>query len=154
MKKMLQVEHNFWGAAVSFIAGLIFAFGLGQGGMLNPQNITGFLDIFGTWKPALMGVMGGAIAVVALANMISRNQERPLLARDWHNLPSIGSDLSLRAKLGAVLFGVGWGVSGLCPGPAIVSLASLNTPVFVFVAAMFFGFLLHDRILHRFLTHH
>ena len=147
-------ESNFAQGIVAFISGLIFAFGLGLGGMLNPKNVTGFLDIFGEWKPALAGVMGGAIAVVFLANAIAKKKAKPFFALNWKNLPSIGADFSGKAKIGAVLFGVGWGLSGLCPGPALVSLASLNNAVYIFSAAMIFGFLLHDRLAHNFLTKH
>jgi uncharacterized membrane protein YedE/YeeE len=117
--------------------------------MLNPANVRGFLDILGEWKPALMFVMVGAIAVYAVSNLLAQRMQKPMLEKDWSNLPLPGFDFPNQAKLGAVLFGVGWGMAGFCPGPAIVSLVSLNSTVFIFTAAMFvgfYGFALYERM--------
>ena len=125
---------------LALLSGAVFAVGLGVAGMLNPANVRGFLDILGEWKPALMFVMAGAIAVYAIANQMLLRMKKPLLDADWNHLPRPGFDFPMQAKLGAVLFGVGWGMAGFCPGPAIVSLASLNPSVVIFTAAMLAGF--------------
>ncbi|MFZ9519429.1 MAG: DUF6691 family protein [Silvanigrellaceae bacterium] len=135
----------------ALVSGALFAVGLGIAGMLNPANVRGFLDILGEWKPALMFVMVGAIAVYAAANQISLRMKKPMFDTDWGNLPRPGFDFPNQAKLGAVLFGVGWGLAGFCPGPAIVSLVSLNPTVFIFTAAMllgFYGFALYEKMNH------
>ncbi|MEN9811053.1 MAG: hypothetical protein RLZZ488_2620 [Pseudomonadota bacterium] len=142
------MSSNISRAALALVSGLLFAVGLGVSGMLNPANVRGFLDILGDWKPALMFVMVGAIAVYAIANQIVLRMKKPILADDWSNLPRPGFDLPNAAKLGAVMFGVGWGMAGFCPGPAIVSLASLNPSVVIFTIAMlagFYGFALYER---------
>lgn len=142
------MSRNVSRAALALVSGLLFAVGLGVSGMLNPSNVRGFLDILGEWKPALMFVMVGAIAVFGIANQIALRMKKPILADDWGNLPRPGFDLPNAAKLGAVMFGVGWGMAGFCPGPAIVSLASLNPAVVIFTVSMlagFYGFALYER---------
>ncbi|MEY4063881.1 MAG: hypothetical protein RIR26_89 [Pseudomonadota bacterium] len=125
---------------IAVISGVLFAVGLGISGMLNPANVRGFLDILGEWKPALMFVMVGAIAVYGIANQIALRMKKPVLESDWGHLPRPGFDFPMQAKVGAVLFGIGWGLAGLCPGPAIVSLVSLNPSVLLFAVSMFAGF--------------
>lgn len=135
-------------ALAALVAGVLFAIGLGVSGMLNPANVRGFLDILGEWKPALAMVMVGAIAVYAVANQLSQRMQKPILDVNWSNLPRPGFEFPNQAKLGAVLFGVGWGMAGFCPGPAIVSLVSLNPSVLIFTVAMivgFYGFALYER---------
>lgn len=135
-------------ALLALVAGVLFAIGLGVSGMLNPANVRGFLDILGEWKPALAMVMVGAIAVYAVANQLSQRMQKPVLDANWSNLPRPGFEFPNQAKLGAVLFGVGWGMAGFCPGPAIVSLVSLNPSVLIFTVAMivgFYGFALYER---------
>lgn len=142
------MSSNISRSVFALVSGLLFAIGLGVAGMLNPANVRGFLDILGEWKPALMFVMVGAIAVYGIANQIALRMKKPLLADDWSNLPRPGFDFPNQAKIGAVLFGIGWGMAGFCPGPAIVSLASLNPTVFIFTASMlvgFYGFALYER---------
>ena len=148
MKNALQMN------VISLISGILFGLGLGVGGMLNPANVIGFLDVFGSWNGALMGVMAGGIIVMTLANQIAIRKERPLFALDWSHLPNIGSDLSGSARVGSALFGMGWGITGFCPGPALVSLVSLNRQVVVFTVAMLVGFVLHDRVIRRVLQKH
>lgn len=131
---------------VSFACGLLFAAGLGIAGMTRPERVIGFLDIAGAWDPTLAFVMGGALAVALPAFAWIRRQSRPLLAREFALPQKHG--LEVRLLLGAALFGAGWGLAGYCPGPAIVSLATLQNGVFVFVAAMLAGLVLGTR-LHR-----
>lgn len=136
------MSSNITRSLIALAAGAIFAIGLGFAGMLNPANVRGFLDILGEWKPALMLVMVGAILVYALANQLALRMKKPLLDIDWSNLPRRGFDFPNQAKLGAVLFGVGWGMAGFCPGPAIVSLVSLHSTVWTFTTSMLVGFYL------------
>ena len=121
---------------ISFMSGIIFAVGLSLSGMTNPQKVKGFLDIFGNWDISLVFVMIGAIGFNFFSfKKITKN--KPLLA-EAHSLPAKQNiDTSLIA--GAVLFGVGWGLEGICPGPAIVNLATLDFSAIVFVAAMTVG---------------
>ena len=102
----------------SFVSGIVFALGLGISGMTRPIKVIGFLDLFGNWDASLAFVMIGAIAVYFLAHRISLNMTSPLLAAKF-SLPT-RSDLDRRLVIGAVIFGVGWGLAGFCPGPAIV----------------------------------
>lgn len=143
------MSSNLSRSITALVSGAVFAVGLGVAGMLNPANVRGFLDILGDWKPALMLVMVGAILVYALANQISMRLKKPLLEENWNHLPHPGFDFPNAAKLGAVLFGVGWGMAGFCPGPAIVSLVSLNPAVIIFTISMlagFYGFAVYERI--------
>jgi uncharacterized membrane protein YedE/YeeE len=113
----------------AFGAGFLFGIGLWLSGMANPRKVLDFLDITGNWDPSLLVVMGGAVAVTALAF-------RPLLRRK-----PIDFKTSLDAPLivGAALFGIGWGIGGYCPGPALTALSTLSAEVLVFVAAMVAG---------------
>lgn len=116
----------------AFGAGLLFGIGLWLSGMANPQKVLDFLDVAGNWDPSLLLVMGGAVAVTAVAF-------RPLLKRQKM---SFRKDIDVPLLAGAALFGIGWGIGGYCPGPALTALANLSTEVFVFVAAMVAGGLL------------
>ena len=122
-------------------AGIVFGVGLGLSGMTQPRKVLGFLDVSGAWDPSLMFVMGGAILVhFALARWI-RRRERPLLETRFHVPTTARIDSSL--VVGSALFGIGWGLGGYCPGPAIVSLGSGALPALVFVGAMALGMALH-----------
>ena len=129
---------------VSLSAGLIFGFGLAISGMLDPERVRGFLDIFGVWDPSLAFVLGGAVTVSAAGYLISRRMGRPLLDVAFHLPNTTRLDSSL--VLGAAMFGVGWGISGLCPGPAISSLIPGFPSTIVFTLAMLAGIVLHDRL--------
>lgn len=126
-------------------AGLLFALGLGLSGMMSPLKVQGFLDLFGRWDPSLMMVMGGAVAVTfALFPLIFR-RERPLFEPHFA-LP--GSKLiDGKLLLGSGLFGMGWAISGLCPGPALANLGTLNPGVLMFVASMLGGFWLYQQLI-------
>lgn len=122
-------------------AGAIFGGGLALSGMADPQRVRAFLDLFGAWDPTLAFVMGGALAPMAIAWAIQRRLARPILA-DAFDLPATrGIDLPLAA--GAMIFGIGWGISGLCPGPAIAGLALAPGQAIIAVAAMAAGMVLH-----------
>jgi uncharacterized membrane protein YedE/YeeE len=128
----------------ALVAGLIFGFGLSLSGMLDPVRVRGFLDVAGNWDPSLAFVLGGAVTVSALGFMYSRRTTAPAFAVEYQ-LPK---HQSIDGKLiaGAAIFGAGWGIGGLCPGPAIASLALGLVPTIVFTLAMMAGMLMHDRL--------
>lgn len=128
---------------VALAAGVIFGFGLSLSGMLDPARVRGFLDITGHFDPSLAFVLAGAVAVASAGTLISRRLRQPLLDTMFH-LP-VKQDIDGRLIGGAAIFGVGWGLSGLCPGPAITSLALGLLPSFVFVLTMLAGILVHDH---------
>ncbi|RKG62375.1 YeeE/YedE family protein [Corallococcus sp. AB011P] len=121
----------------AFLSGLLFAIGLGISGMTDPANVLGFLDIAGHWDYRLAFVMGGAIAVHAALRPLILGRERPLFAAKFPSFSASRVDRGL--LVGAGLFGVGWGLGGYCPGPALTSLATGATQLLVFVPAMFAG---------------
>jgi uncharacterized membrane protein YedE/YeeE len=117
--------------------GLLFGFGLSLSGMLDPARVRGFLDIFGDWDPSLAFVLGGAVVASFAGFRLSRRRRAPLLAPRY-DLPS-NSKVDAPLVLGSAIFGVGWGIAGLCPGPAVASLALGLWPSFVFTLAMIVG---------------
>ena len=131
-------------ALAAFVAGLIFAVGLAISGMTQPGKVAAFLDIFGNWDPSLAFVMMGAIAVHAVLYRMIRQRSTPLFAATFA-IPT-RSDLDPRLIGGAALFGIGWGMGGFCPGPAVTSLASGHPAVIIFVAAMLAGMLLYRLV--------
>ena len=133
--------------APPLLSGALFGAGLTVGGMVDPHRVRGFLDLFGDWDPTLAFVMGGAVLVMAIAWRIQRGMAHPIFAEKW-SLPD-RSDLDLRLIVGAALFGIGWGIAGICPGPAIASLALVPAKIAPFVAAMVAGMALHRVTLER-----
>ena len=124
--------------ATAALAGAVFAAGLMASGMTDPSRIIAFLDISHAWDPRLAFVMGGALGTHALLRfMILRRRARPLLAERFES--PTGSRVDARLLGGAALFGVGWGIAGYCPGPAITALASGASSPLLFVAAMLGG---------------
>ena len=123
------------------VAGTLFGIGLTTSGMTDPQRVRGFLDLFGQWDPTLAFVMGGAVIVMAIAWRLRQRMGHPLFAERFV-LPG-RSDLDARLILGSALFGIGWGLSGLCPGPAIASLTLAPLAVLPFLAAMLAGMAIH-----------
>jgi len=121
----------------ALLAGLIFALGLLLAGMANPAKVLGFLDLAGAWDPSLGLVMGGAIGVAALPFGWARRRSRSLLAAPMQLPRKV--EVDRRLILGSLLFGIGWGVAGICPGPAIVILGSGHWQVGWFVLAMLAG---------------
>ncbi len=128
-------------------SGFLFGMGLTLSGMTDPQRVRGFLDLFGEWDPTLAFVMGGAVFVMAIAWRIQRHMAKPLFGETF-SLPD-RTDLDPRLLAGAILFGIGWGVAGLCPGPAVASLALSPINAIMFVAAMLVGMLLQKIIFDR-----
>jgi uncharacterized membrane protein YedE/YeeE len=123
--------------AASFIAGLVFGVGLIVSGMANPAKVLGFLDITGAWDPSLLFVMGGAIAVGAPAYAYMRRKTRSLLGAPLQ-IPT-ARDIDRRLVFGSLVFGVGWGLAGICPGPALVLIGYGSAQGLVFVTAMLAG---------------
>jgi uncharacterized protein len=122
-------------------SGALFGAGLAVGGMTDPARVRGFLDLFRNWDPTLAFVMGGAVLVMAIAWRFQARMARPLFGERFA-LPD-RSDLDGKLIAGSALFGVGWGMAGLCPGPAVASLALAPSDALSFVAAMLVGMALH-----------
>lgn len=136
----------------AFFFGLMFSGGLGISGMMNPQKVQGFLDLFGRWDPSLALVMGGAVMMTLIFYPLVFKRKKPILGEQF-NVPT---NKKIDAPLlgGAVLFGMGWAISGLCPGPALANTATLNPGVLVYLAAMLAGFWLFRTVsLHRIRRH-
>jgi uncharacterized membrane protein YedE/YeeE len=121
----------------ALVSGVLFALGLGLSGMADAANVLAFLDVTGDWDPALALVMAGAVTTYALAFRLVRRRRAPLWASSF-DVPGTQA-IDRRLLLGAAIFGVGWGMSGLCPGPALVNLASGATGILAFVVAMAAG---------------
>ena len=141
-------------AGQAFAIGLLFGVGLLLSGMSNPQKVIGFLDLAGAWDPSLVMVMGGAIAVgLPLFRLAESRSHRQLPS--WSGAPIHlpgKSGITPRLVLGSVLFGIGWGIAGICPGPGLVLVGSLQWPGLLFVLAMVAGMLLFrplDKALSR-----
>lgn len=126
----------------AFIAGLIFGIGLILAGMANPAKVLAFLDIAGHWDPSLALVMGGAIPVSAIGFYLTRHRTAPLFSASFQ-VPT-NRKLDKRLVLGALGFGVGWGLAGFCPGPALVALGTGSLKAVVFVAAMLSGMVIFE----------
>src|SRR5262245_43954723 len=129
-------------STVALICGFIFGWGLLISGMVQPAKVLAFLDIFGDWDPSLAVVMAAALAVSAAGFALVKRRVRPLLEPQC--LWPTKIDIDARLLTGSALFGVGWGLVGLCPGPALENLATLSPRVIVFVVAMAAGMVLHD----------
>ncbi len=125
-------------------SGLIFGLGLAISGMMNPAKVIGFLDVAGDWDPTLIFVMGGALLVTIPAYRVILKRQRPILEDNF----SLPTKKTLDASLigGSALFGVGWGLVGFCPGPAVAALGTALPSVLAFIAAMLAGMGLHAWI--------
>lgn len=132
---------------VALLAGILFGLGLAVSGMINPAKVIGFLDVAGAWDPTLVFVMGGGLLVTIPAFRLILNRPRPVLADGFSLPPKSGLDARLLG--GATLFGVGWGLSGFCPGPAVAALVTGSVPVVAFAAAMLAGMVLHSWLFER-----
>ena len=126
---------------VPLTSGALFGAGLAISGMMDPKRVRGFLDIAGDWDPTLAFVMGGAVIVMAVAWMIQKRRAQPFFASDF-NLPGT-SVIDRELVGGAALFGIGWGLAGLCPGPAIGALVIEPVSAAIFVGSMVAGMVLH-----------
>lgn len=126
------------GFAIALACGLVFGLGLTLSGMSDPLTVQAFLDVAGDWNPSLAFVMGGAVAVSLLGFQgLLKRRQAPVCGAVFH-LPQ-NKAIDARLLVGATLFGIGWGLSGYCPGPALTSLLTGNSEVWVFVPAMLAG---------------
>ncbi|MGZ3771224.1 MAG: DUF6691 family protein [Bdellovibrio sp.] len=128
----------------SFVVGFIFAVGLGISGMTQPQKVVGFLDLFGSWDPSLIFVMVGAIGVHFFTYKLIRRRKSPLFAANWQ-VPT-KTEITPALVIGAVIFGMGWGLGGYCPGPALTSLASFGSRPLIFIVSMLVGMVIFKQV--------
>ncbi len=129
---------------IALLSGLVFGLGLIAGGMTDPAKVKGFLDLFGVWDPSLALVMGGAIAVGVFAFAAAKRRTTSWTGERME-IPAI-TVVDTRLVVGGVLFGIGWGIAGFCPGPAVVAMGSGLGAAWIFVVAMLAGMLIHDRL--------
>ena len=133
---------------IALCAGVLFGAGLTISDMINPARVLNFLDVAGSWDPSLIFVMIGALAVTAVGYRFAQARSAPLYAKTFDAPATRNVDARLIA--GAIIFGIGWGLAGVCPGPAVTALVSLEPKMFLFVAAMLAGMLatraLRDRL--------
>ncbi len=133
---------------ITFLAGVLFAIGLGVSGMTRPDKVLNFLDFTGAWDPSLAGVMIGAILIYGVSfRRITTRMNRPLLLERFR-LPT-RTDIDARLVFGSILFGIGWGLLGLCPGPALTSLVTGDLSLALFIASMLVGMLGFNIVLAR-----
>lgn len=122
---------------IALIAGIIFGFGIIGSGMVNPALVLAFLDVTGDWDATLLWVMGGAVTVGTVAFMLAKKREQSYLGLPMQ-IPGVAK-IDSRLLLGSLLFGIGWGIAGICPGPALVLMGTGNGDALVFLVAMLLG---------------
>ncbi len=132
--------NTFRNAVIAGIVGITFSLGLGISGMTQPSKVIGFLNVTGPWDPSLLFVLLGSVIFHFITYRLIRRRQSPLFSAHWH-VPT-KRDLTPSLIVGSILFGIGWGLAGYCPGPAIASLASLDRRPIIFVVAMILGMLL------------
>ncbi|HEU0196722.1 MAG TPA: YeeE/YedE family protein [Nevskiaceae bacterium] len=137
---------------VALLVGTLFGLGLAVSGMIDPAKVINFLDVTGHWDPTLAFVMGGALLVTLPAYQLAKRRKAPLLAERF-DLPT-KTVIDRPLVIGAAVFGLGWGLGGFCPGPAIAALGTLQAPVFGFFIAMLVGQWLADRASGLSVLHH
>lgn len=121
----------------AIVAGLLFGAGLAVSGMADPVRVKGFLDIFGSWDPTLVFVMGGAVLVMVIAWAVQKRMNAPLFSANF-SLPT-ATEVDKPLIIGAIIFGIGWGVVGLCPGPALIGLVFVPPSAGIFIFSMLVG---------------
>ncbi|WP_181244391.1 DUF6691 family protein [Halomonas sp. ND22Bw] len=131
-------------SVMAYIAGLLFGLGLAISGMTDPARVLGFLDVAGDWDPTLMFVLGGAVVTNFVGYRLAMRRPNPLFASVFQ-LPT-RRDLDGRLLGGAALFGVGWGLSGYCPGPAFASVSGITLPLAAMLVAMVVGWFIARRV--------
>jgi uncharacterized membrane protein YedE/YeeE len=144
-----MINKNHFSRISEFVVGLMFGVGLMASGMTDPGKVIGFLDLFGAWDPSLALVMGGAVVVGFFAFALAKKRTTTFLGGALRFPTTNQMDKPL--VIGSLLFGAGWGLGGLCPGPALVSMADGQSKAMLFVAAMLVGMLgfeLMDRLVH------
>ncbi len=140
----MRTLHFNKNAISSFIVGIIFGVGLVISGMTQPQKVIGFLDFFGNWDLSLIFVMAGAILVHAIFYPLIMKKKHPMFDTQFH-VP-IRRDITSSLIIGSVIFGIGWGLGGYCPGPAFASLISLDSKVLVFIVNLLIGMKIYHLI--------
>lgn len=139
------MTRHFPQIAAALLCGTLFGFGLSLSGMLDPARVQGFLDPFGAWDPSLIFVLGGAVAIAMAGMVLVRRMAHPVLA-DTFQIPT-NRTIDRPLLVGSGLFGIGWGLGGFCPGPALSALSFGSSTVLIFVLAMLVGMIVHDRFL-------
>ncbi len=122
---------------MAWVSGIVFGLGIILSGMVNPAIVLAFLDITGRWNASLIGVMAGAVAVSSIAFAIAKKQKKSYLG-GYIQIPSV-TKIDTRLILGGIVFGIGWGIAGICPGPALVLVGSGNLEAIIFLGAMLLG---------------
>ncbi len=129
---------------ISLFAGVVFGLGLAVSEMINPMRVIGFLDVTGEWDATLALVMAGALSVTLVTFRLVLKMARPICAASF-SLPN-KTEIDAKLMCGAALFGIGWGIAGLCPGPAVAALTTASTDIFLFVAAMILGYVITHHL--------
>lgn len=132
----------------TFVIGVLFALGLGLSGMTQPQKVLGFLNLRGDWDPSLLLVLGGAVVTYFFSFILIRKRGAPVLTEKF-SLPT-KREIDQNLVFGSLLFGIGWGVAGFCPGPALAMLSTGNHSVLVFVLSMTVGMFVFESLSTRF----
>jgi uncharacterized membrane protein YedE/YeeE len=141
------MNRNIYQFGAALASGIVFGFGLSLSGMLNPVRVQGFLDVFGSWDPSLAFVLGGAVAVAFIGVQAMKKMRHPAFDDSFHVPENRRIDGPL--VIGSTLFGLGWGIGGFCPGPAVASLSVGIPETVLFVVAMLIGMTLYDRLWNR-----
>lgn len=132
-------------SVIALISGLLFGLGLSISQMVDRERVLGFLDVAGKWDATLMFVLGGAVGVTLITFRFILKLKHPLFEQKFY-LPS-RQDIDLKLILGAVIFGIGWGIGGYCPGPAVTSLVQLSVNPIIFIIAFIIGSLGYEKIM-------
>lgn len=141
------MNRNIYQFGAALLSGIVFGFGLSLSGMLNPVRVQRFLDVFGNWDPSLAFVLGGAVAVAFIGVQVMKKMRHPAFDDSFHVPTSRRIDGPL--VTGSALFGLGWGIGGFCPGPAVASLSVGIPQTLLFVVAMLIGMTLYDQVWSR-----
>jgi uncharacterized membrane protein YedE/YeeE len=126
------------------MAGAVFGVGLAISGMTNPQRVLGFLDVAGSWDPTLLFVMAGAVGTFAAGSFLLRRRGKGM--ENTELPPRSAGPINFRLLAGSAVFGIGWGIAGFCPGPALANLAALRLEAIIFVATMAIGMIIAQRV--------
>lgn len=137
-------QSNIKNALASFATGLVFALGLGISGMTMPSKVLGFLDLFGNFDASLIFVMAGAILVHFITYRIVKKRKTPILDQQWH-VPT-KTNITPSLVIGAFIFGFGWALGGMCPGPALTRLAAFESKTIIFVVSMLVGMFIFRQV--------
>ncbi|MGF1730004.1 DUF6691 family protein [Photobacterium kasasachensis] len=146
MKKSSQAIASLF---VALVSGVLFGMGMMISGMVDPHRVIGFLDITGAWDPSLMFVMGGALAVfMPIYLLVIKKRSAPVCSERFQ----LSENRMIDKKLvgGAAMFGLGWGIAGICPGPAVTSISGLNPSMLVFIAAMLLGMVIANLAVNKY----